>query len=999
MKKKIIALISIVAMIIATMPVSIIFAADGAAEDVAKSDHILYYDSATSQLYTKMDYDTKEFSEPIESFPGAICEGNKLTLTSDFRFVTTAKDGLFIDGGTTLYVPEGESPSIVSAADGFTGDDKLFEYTGIFAADGSTIDIDGTLTVQSGTGTNASSRAILSDGDLKITGKGELTAVSGDTERNEAKEPTRWDSLGIYVYGDLDISIAKARFSGGSAYGVSFGIVTDEGHDLTVSGGASVTAESGETCGEGGPYDDCYSTALTTGNLTVKDNSSLTASAAGSKQSDSYGLCILCGDMRGDGVIYNGSITLENNSTLKSSASGSDRSFGIWGSAGVTFPVKMDNTCVFTVEGTMKAAHYAELSGVVAVSSDGGVLAYTKGMDKLTNSYVDKQGNIAKYIEFKNAEDVSEGDKILYFDGETGKLYSKYDFHTGEMSDPIEVPGAICEKNKLTLTSDFRFVTAHEDGLYLSSGATLYVPEGETPYIHSAADGFTRTDTSICASGINVRGDLTLDIYGTLTAIAGGGVNIDSFGVACEGNLKITGKGTLNAFGGNTSYDESVQDGQTSSAGILAYENIDISNAEVNAYGGDSHDDSDGIETWENGCLTISGGSSVKAEGGSCADTEYTYAGIGCDVGQLVIKDNSSLIASSVRDNGVVHVGLRLNGEFTDADGTIYKSRIKLENNSSLTVRTANATNDYAIYLFDGPFEGAIKTEMDDTCTFTSEGDVAGFVYLEGVRATSEGEVLTFDSDKWGCYVDSDGNVAEKITFLPETTSHSGGSGSVGFGGSSFSTGGATPSPPPSQTPTETAAPQPEVTEAPVSDGLPFTDVKPSDWFYDAVNSAYGKGLVNGVSDTEFGPDMTMTRGMLVTIIGRADGFTESNGALMSDVDMNEYYAPYVAWAAANGIVTGFEDGTFRPDENVTREQTAAILYRYAQYKGEDVSVGESANMSFTDEAQISEYAVPAVQWVCGAGIINGYPDGTLAPAASITRAEFVTMISRTTLL
>ena len=138
---------------------------------------------------------------------------------------------------------------------------------------------------------------------------------------------------------------------------------------------------------------------------------------------------------------------------------------------------------------------------------------------------------------------------------------------------------------------------------------------------------------------------------------------------------------------------------------------------------------------------------------------------------------------------------------------------------------------------------------------------------------------------------------------------------------------------------------------------------------------------------------------MLVTIIGRADGFTESIGALMSDVDPNEYYAPYIAWAAANGIVTGFEDGTFRPDENVTREQTAAILYRYAQYKGEDVSVAESANMSFTDAAQISEYAVPAVQWACGAGIINGYPDGTLAPAASITRAEFVAMISRTTLL
>lgn len=957
--------------------------------DVAKKDHILYYDSATSQLYSKMDYDTKEFSEPID-FPGAICEGNKLTLTSDFQFVTTAKDGLFIDGNTTLYVPKGESPSIVSAVDGFKGDDKLNEYTGIFAADGSTIDIDGSLTVRSGTGTDASGRAILSDGDLKITGDGSLEAICGNTEHDETAEPMRADSIGIYVYGDLDISVADARFIGGDAYGMSIGIATDEAHSVTVGGGASVVAQSGATLGDEEFYDDFYSLACNTSYVTVKDNSSFIASASATDKNEkgNYGLSLLCGDIYGDGNIYNCKITLSNNSSLILNADGSERSFGIFSGENMPIPVETDSTCTFIAAGTTKASHYAELAGVTATSQDGKILAYTKGTDGLTNSYVDTDGNIAQYIAFKKAEDVSEGDKILYFDGETGKLYSKYDFHTGEMSDPVEVPGAICEKNKLTLTSEFRFVTAHEDGLYLSDGSTLYVPEGETPYIQSAAAGFTRTDTSICASGINVVGDLMLDIDGTLTVIAGDGVNIDSFGVACEGNLTITGNGTLNAFGGNTSHDESVQDGETASAGILAYKNIDISNAEVNAYGGDAYDDSEGIETWPGGSLTISGGAQVKAEGGSSADTTFQSAAIGCEVSEIVIKDHSSLTASAVSNKGILNVGLNMNSDAADDNGTTYNGRIKLENNSSLSVRALNSEYNYGIYQANGPFDGPIKTEMDDTCTFTSDAGVAGLAQLEGVTAMSGENVVTFDSEE-GCYTDADGKLATSLTFRPKASSRPGRGGGGGFSSAAPT---ATPTAAPTDAPQ--ATPAPEATKPSGTGALPFTDVNAGDWFYDAVKAAYDKGIINGVSDTEFAPDEELTRGMLVTIIGRADGFTQSNGALPGDVDMNQYYAPYIAWAAANGIVNGFEDGTFRPDDAVTREQTAAILYRYMQYKGADVSVGENTNiLSYTDANEISEYAVSAIQWACGAGVINGYPDGTLAPTAGITRAEFAMMI------
>ena len=243
-----------------------------------------------------------------------------------------------------------------------------------------------------------------------------------------------------------------------------------------------------------------------------------------------------------------------------------------------------------------------------------------------------------------------------------------------------------------------------------------------------------------------------------------------------------------------------------------------------------------------------------------------------------------------------------------------------------------------------------------------------------------------------------------------EAPTPSRGSGS-GRGSSGTSAAKPTASPKPTATPEATESPEPttapsvtdnpEPTDAPEVGGLPFIDVNSSDWFYNAVKAAYTEGLISGVTDTEFAPNVTLTRGMLTAIIGRLGGAETTDGSTsFTDVDANAYYAPYVAWAAENGIVSGFGDDTFRPDESVTREQTAAIIWRYMQYIGEDVSTGDNTNiLSFTDAADVSEYAIPAIQWACGDGIISGYPDGSLAPKSGITRAEFAAMISKIALL
>ena len=167
-----------------------------------------------------------------------------------------------------------------------------------------------------------------------------------------------------------------------------------------------------------------------------------------------------------------------------------------------------------------------------------------------------------------------------------------------------------------------------------------------------------------------------------------------------------------------------------------------------------------------------------------------------------------------------------------------------------------------------------------------------------------------------------------------------------------------------------------------------FSDVAASAWYADAVKYAVDKGMMNGIGSGKFAPDGTTSRGMIVTVLYRLEGEPAVSAASFTDVAADAYYAKAVAWASANGIVTGYGNGKFGPNDAITREQFAAILYRYAQYKKYDVSVGENTNiLSFEDAQSISSYAIPAIQWACGAGVMNG-SNGYLTPKSGATRAQ-----------
>ena len=176
-----------------------------------------------------------------------------------------------------------------------------------------------------------------------------------------------------------------------------------------------------------------------------------------------------------------------------------------------------------------------------------------------------------------------------------------------------------------------------------------------------------------------------------------------------------------------------------------------------------------------------------------------------------------------------------------------------------------------------------------------------------------------------------------------------------------------------------------------------FTDVKPSDWYYEAVEYSAENGLFNGTSSTTFSPNIPMTRGMFVTVLGRMEDVSDSYGRTQStpfgDVTQADYFFPYTVWASDNGIVTGVGNNLFNPHAEITREQITTILYRYFESYGFELTAQESRYHTFTDVGNVSTYAAKAMEWATTYGIVNG-SNGKLNPKDNATRAQVAQILS-----
>lgn len=179
---------------------------------------------------------------------------------------------------------------------------------------------------------------------------------------------------------------------------------------------------------------------------------------------------------------------------------------------------------------------------------------------------------------------------------------------------------------------------------------------------------------------------------------------------------------------------------------------------------------------------------------------------------------------------------------------------------------------------------------------------------------------------------------------------------------------------------------------------MPYTDVPEGIWYYDEVQAAYDRGLMNGITTTEFGPDVELSRYMLVTILGRMAGVDASDADIelpFSDIPAGSWYGPYVAWAVELGLVQGYPDGTFGPDRPVTRQEAAAILGRYLEAKYITLEPVEDAVTDFADADQIADWAADEIQALAASGIFQGDENGVFAPDQDLPRCQAAAIFVR----
>lgn len=337
-------------------------------------------------------------------------------------------------------------------------------------------------------------------------------------------------------------------------------------------------------------------------------------------------------------------------------------------------------------------------------------------------------------------------------------------------------------------------------------------------------------------------------------------------------------------------------------------------------------------------------------------------------------EDNTPLSEmEAVRGYVINAFDLGINGD-TEAEEITVKAgeTLKLESSYAPDEYYRNAQAKYAVYdttiakVEDGVLYGLEAGETDMYMTMDPYGGSRSIrIKVEGTAPVPTAEPTT-------------GPTTEPTVEPVVTAKPSGGSGG---GGTSHSVNIIAP---PMETPVPTA---------PVFGK--FSDVSSEDWFSTAVNYMSDKGIVNGVSDTAFEPQTQVTRAMFATMLHRYAGTPDTDAEItFNDVEEGAYYSMAVRWAVSQGIITGYDEGTFAPNDALTREQAAAMLYRYAQSIGADTSVGENTNiLSYDDYDSISEYAIPALCWTAGSGVMTGRTQSTINPIDNLTRAETAQML------
>ena len=877
-----------------------------------------------------------------------------------------------------------------------------------------------------GNGTAASCGINLGSGSLTISGEdgASLTVYGGPTEHG--------NSCGIYARGAITINSGTVNVTGESASAASYGICARGA--VTIEDG-TVTATSGEA--KGNSYGIYTSNSVTIGDGTVTATSgeaegdscgifaeSQTGASDGSSVTIKSGtVTATAGDAVGGGW-YSCGIRAEGTITVKdgtvnvkggnAAGTGNQKySSGLFANVNITVN---DGTVIATggeATGTVTQRYSTGLYAYRDITINSGTVTATAGNAVGTGTYSYSFGLCAKDNIIINSGTVtatagnagsgtnnySSGffayDNLTISDGDVTGIGGTGEYSWGiACNDILTITGStvvgeggplagtniqysagINGMDKVEISGGTVTATGgtteqgNSGGIYSGDTSSAQLVEVTIKNATVTATGGTATNGK--SSGIfasNVHGiNVQVTIVDATVTTTGGAAEQGSYGILAEttgtaADVTIDGNSVVRA---NTTGEEGV-DGEPISGNTIKKENSIV---------------------FENGVGTVHGSIELQEDLTVGADESLTIPqGAALTIPSGVTVNNSGVITNegTITNNGILTIaqGGTLTGEVT-GNPVVYTVTVQTDGKGSASASATTAAAGTTVTLTAKPDSGYRLARWE-----VVEGDVtiSGNSFTMPaknvtVRAVFSPVVNIPDTHEIELIVGEGGEAKLSLTNASAgSTITVTATPDEGFELDYITVDGERISGTTFTMPGHDVTVRVYFTNGSVD--MPFVDVNSGDWFYEYVEYVYANGLMDGVSDTLFDPDGTMTRAMVWAILARVDGETVT-GTNWADTARE--------WAMANGVSDGENASGY-----VTREQLAAMLWRYAVYKGYDVSIGEDTNiLSYDDFADLSEYAIPAMQWACGAGIITGVTDSTLVPQGTATRAQCAAMLMR----
>lgn len=848
-----------------------------------------------------------------------------------------------------------------------------------------------------GGGSAASCGINLGNGSLSISGEdnGSLLVYGGDTTNT-----TKSNSCGIYANGTITIDSGTVTSTGESASAASYGICTSGA--VTINGGTLNAASGkaqGDSCGiyitnsitiNGG---DVTATAGDAGgnscgiyasnSVTIEDGT--VNATGGNAVRDSYGIYASSFTINGGtvvatggeaavrysmGVRADGSITIHDGVVTATGDTAPDYSYG------------MSTNGNFTINGGIVTATSGEAQLTYGIR--GGTLTIKSGtLDATSGKTVQDSVGIFAVYDIK-----IDGGTVTAKGGETiGDGWYNFGIRSHSGSVIITDGTVTATGGKANGTGEEN----HSAGIFVRTGS-----------ITVSGGTVTATGGESTGSGINYSAGL----YAGVSVTVSGGTATATGGLASTGSTADAG-GSYGIIVESTTADVTINGNSVVRANMTGEEGVD-----GEPISGDPIDKQNGI-IFENGDGTVYGTVTLQEDLTVGADESLTIS----QDAALTIPDGTTLTNSgtitnegTLTNNGTLTIGQggtltgNVNGNpviyavtvLTDGNGTASASEIYAAADDTVTL-TATPDSGYHFERWE-VVSGGVTVE-NNAFTMPAQPVTVKAIFDRNSSGSSSYTITTPDAEH-GTVAASPSRASSGTTVTITVTPDEG--YELGELIVTDANGDEVDLTRESATKYTFEMPRSRVTVAAsfvesAPEPLPFDDVDDGDWFADAVRFVYENGMMNGTGDTTFAPDATTSRSMIVTILYRLEGEPVVDDAMdFSDVAGDAWYTDAVRWAAGEGIVGGYGGGLFGSDDPVTREQLAAILYRYAVYKGYDVSIGEDTNLlSYDDFEDLSEYAIPAMQWACGAGIVNGTSESTLTPQGEAERAQVAAMLMR----